>query len=144
MEVIETGALRRVEAERTEDIAVVQLFEGIYGVGMLSYLTIFSLRSSATHPGQSTAYAWYFAGCRTLDDIRERKGGIKLSGVQEIGLKYYDGTHLSHAVREERSLIPVITDLNTRMPREEAKEIFEAIRSIGKVVPFGRVLRSVL
>jgi hypothetical protein len=41
MEIIETGALRRVDAERTEDVAVVQLFEGIYGVGKLSYLTIF-------------------------------------------------------------------------------------------------------
>ena len=35
MEIIETGALRRVDAERTEDVAVVQLFQGIYGVGML-------------------------------------------------------------------------------------------------------------
>ncbi|KAH9060656.1 hypothetical protein EDB87DRAFT_1614601 [Lactarius vividus] len=93
MEIIETGALRRVDAERTEDVAVVQLFQGIYGVG------------------QSIAYAWYFAGCRTLDDIRERKGGIKLSSIQELGLKYYD-------------------DINTRMSREEARVIFEEIRSI--------------
>lgn len=41
--------------------------------------------------GQSTAYAWYLAGCRTLEDIKHRKGGIELSLVQEIGLKYYDG-----------------------------------------------------
>jgi DNA polymerase lambda len=34
MEIVETGALRRVDAERTEDVAVVQLFQGIYGVGM--------------------------------------------------------------------------------------------------------------
>ncbi|KAH9175754.1 hypothetical protein EDB89DRAFT_1943923 [Lactarius sanguifluus] len=93
MEIIETGSLRRVDAERTEDVAVVQLFQGIYGVG------------------QSIAYAWYFAGCRTLDDIRERKGGIKLSSIQELGLKYYD-------------------DINTRMSREEARVIFEEIRSI--------------
>ncbi|KAH9017692.1 hypothetical protein EDB84DRAFT_678547 [Lactarius hengduanensis] len=93
MEIIETGALRRVDAERTEDVAVVQLFQGIYGVG------------------QSIAYAWYFAGCRTLDDIRERKGGIKLSSIQQLGLKYYD-------------------DINTRMSREEARVIFEEIRSI--------------
>lgn len=93
MEIIETGALRRVDAERTEDVAVVQLFQGIYGVG------------------QSIAYAWYFAGCRTLDDIRERKGGIKLTSIQELGLKYYD-------------------DINTRMSREEARAIFEEIRSI--------------
>ncbi|KAF8498194.1 hypothetical protein F5888DRAFT_229651 [Russula emetica] len=93
MEIIETGALRRVDAERTEDVAAVQLFQGIYGVG------------------QSTAYAWYFAGCRTLEDIEERKGGIQLSSVQVLGLKYYD-------------------DINTRMPREEASEIFGAIKSI--------------
>ena len=42
-------------------------------------------------PGQSTAYAWYLAGCRTLEDIKDRKAGIELSRVQEIGLKYYDG-----------------------------------------------------
>ena len=47
-------------------------------------------------PGQSTAYAWYLAGCRTLEDIKHRKGGIELSQVQEIGLKYYDGAQ-SHA-----------------------------------------------
>jgi hypothetical protein len=34
MEIIETGALRRVDAERTEDVTAVQLFQGIYGVGM--------------------------------------------------------------------------------------------------------------
>lgn len=34
MEIIETGGLRRVDAARTEDVAVVQLFQGIYGVGM--------------------------------------------------------------------------------------------------------------
>jgi hypothetical protein len=33
MEIIETGALRRVDAERTEDVTAVQLFQGIYGVG---------------------------------------------------------------------------------------------------------------
>jgi len=93
MEIIETGALRRVDAERTEDVVAVQLFQGIYGVG------------------QSTAYAWYLAGCRTLEDIKHRKGGIELSQVQEIGLKYYD-------------------DINTRMPREEASEIFREIKTI--------------
>lgn len=42
--------------------------------------------------GQTTAYQWYASGCRTLDDIRMGKGGIKLSSVMEIGLRYYDGT----------------------------------------------------
>ncbi|KAI0284907.1 hypothetical protein BC826DRAFT_973144 [Russula brevipes] len=62
-------------------------------------------------PGQSIAHTWYLAGCRTLEDIRQRKGGITLSQAQAIGLKYYD-------------------DINTRMPREEASEIFGAIKSI--------------
>jgi hypothetical protein len=53
-----------------------------------SYLTALTVSALS---GQSIAYSWYFAGCRTLDDIRARKGGIKLSSVQEIGLKYYDG-----------------------------------------------------
>lgn len=54
--------------------------------------------SSSVLLGQSTAYAWYLAGCRTLEDIKQRKGGIKLSQVQVIGLKYYDGA-LPHATR---------------------------------------------
>ena len=33
MEIVETGVLRRVDTERTEDVAIVQLFQGIYGVG---------------------------------------------------------------------------------------------------------------
>ena len=59
----------------------------------LSWILPFPHCAHLPRPGQSIAYAWYFAGCRTLDDVRKRKGGIKLSSVQEIGLKYYDGTH---------------------------------------------------
>jgi hypothetical protein len=36
MEILETGALRRIGYERTEDVEVTRLFQGIYGVGMLS------------------------------------------------------------------------------------------------------------
>ena len=98
MEIIETGGLRRIGFERTEDIEIVKVFMGIYGVG--KWMTIFleillirmhSLRRCAFYPGKQTAYVWYRAGCRTLDDIRERKGGIKLSQVQEIGLQFYEG-----------------------------------------------------
>ncbi|TFY61660.1 hypothetical protein EVG20_g6972 [Dentipellis fragilis] len=92
-EILETGELRRIEIEHTDDLDVVNLFQGIYGVG------------------QHIAYMWYSAGCRTLDNIRERKNGIKVSDVQEIGLKYYN-------------------DINTRMPRVEAGEIFTAIKRI--------------
>ena len=49
--------------------------------------------------GQSTAYAWYLAGCRTLEDVKQRKGGIELSRVQEIGLKYYDGARVLFHIR---------------------------------------------
>lgn len=33
MEIVETGNLRRIEHERTEDVASVQAFLGVYGVG---------------------------------------------------------------------------------------------------------------
>jgi DNA polymerase lambda len=35
MEILETGALRRIGYERTEDVEVTRLFQGIYGVGVL-------------------------------------------------------------------------------------------------------------
>ena len=44
--------------------------------------------------GRTTAYQWYSNGCRTLDDVREGKNGVKLSPVMEIGLKFYDGARL--------------------------------------------------
>jgi DNA polymerase lambda len=99
MEIIDTGALRRVEAARTEDVAAIQVFQGIYGVGMSSALELVVSTFLPFYSGQSTAYAWYLAGCRTLEDIKQRKGGIELSHVQEIGLKYYDGARASHPIR---------------------------------------------
>lgn len=92
MEILETGALRRIEYERTEDVGVTRLFQGIYGVGMLSRGTsTFSYSQLIAYPGQSTAFKWYSAGCRTLDDLTAGKGGIKLNPVQEIGIRFYDG-----------------------------------------------------
>ncbi|KAJ2931934.1 hypothetical protein H1R20_g5152, partial [Candolleomyces eurysporus] len=93
-EILETGDLRRIGYERTEDVQVAQIFQGIYGVG------------------RTTAYKWYSAGCRTLDDLRNGVGGVKLSSVQEIGLQFYD-------------------DINERMPRTEAEAIFNLIKPIG-------------
>ncbi|KNZ71918.1 DNA polymerase lambda [Termitomyces sp. J132] len=93
MEIIETGGLRRIGYERTDDIKTTKIFQGVYGVG------------------QSTAYQWYAAGCRSLADVIAGKGGVKLSPAQEIGIRFYD-------------------DINDRMPREEAKEIFELIKPI--------------
>lgn len=80
--------------------------------------------------GQSTAFQWWAAGCRTLDDLREGKGGVKLNSVQEIGLLYYDGDLSSlHFGSSNGSS----ADINTRMSREEAKAIFDRIKQIGKV-----------
>ncbi len=33
MEIIETGELRRIEYEKTDDIEVTRLFQGVYGAG---------------------------------------------------------------------------------------------------------------
>ncbi|KAF7760039.1 hypothetical protein Agabi119p4_11734 [Agaricus bisporus var. burnettii] len=92
-EILQTGDLRRINFEKTDDVKVTRLFQGIYGVG------------------QSTAFKWYSAGCRTLEDLRSQKGGVRLSSVQMIGLQYYD-------------------DINDRMPRSEAKAIFELVKPI--------------
>lgn len=43
--------------------------------------------------GQSTAFKWYSAGCRTLEDVRVGKNGVTLSPAQEIGLRFYDGQY---------------------------------------------------
>ncbi|EPT00045.1 hypothetical protein FOMPIDRAFT_58109 [Fomitopsis schrenkii] len=93
VEILKTGDLRRIAYEKTEDVTAISLFQGIYGVG------------------RHTAFKWYNSGCRTLDDIFARKGGIKLSACQEIGLKHY-------------------ADINSRMPRSEAGDVFSIIKPI--------------
>ncbi|PPQ85750.1 hypothetical protein CVT25_003068 [Psilocybe cyanescens] len=92
-EILETGGLRRIAYENSEDVQVNGLFRGIYGVG------------------QTIALRWYLAGCRTLEDLKVGKGGVKLSAVQKIGLQFYD-------------------DINDRMPRAEAKHIYDLIKPI--------------
>ncbi|EEB92685.1 hypothetical protein MPER_08770, partial [Moniliophthora perniciosa FA553] len=82
MEIIETGDLKRLKYERTDMVEVLQLLQGIYGVG------------------QSTAVKWYQNGCRTLEDLRKGKGGIKLSRAQKIGLQYYDGVSVTYPFGE--------------------------------------------
>ncbi|KAG8899741.1 hypothetical protein FRC00_000999 [Tulasnella sp. 408] len=62
--------------------------------------------------GPKTAYDWYTKGVRSLDDVWAGRGGITLNENQRIGLKYYD-------------------DLQTRMPREEASQIYEKIKAAG-------------
>ncbi|KAG6879314.1 hypothetical protein C0992_003641 [Termitomyces sp. T32_za158] len=73
MEIIETGGLRRIGYERTDDVKTTKIFQGVYGVG------------------QSTAYQWYAAGCRSLADVVAGKGGVKLTPAQKIGIRFYDG-----------------------------------------------------
>ena len=70
--------------------------------------------SLVTSKGQQTAYAWYQYGCRSLEDLKNGKGGVKLSSAQRIGIQYYD-------------------DINSRMPRNEARDIFELIKPIGNL-----------
>ncbi|KAG9125877.1 hypothetical protein FRC07_005817 [Ceratobasidium sp. 392] len=60
--------------------------------------------------GPQTAHSWYVRGLRTLADVRNRVDGIVLSRAQELGLQYY-------------------ADLQRRMPRGEAAEIFERIKA---------------
>lgn len=97
MEIIETGHLRRIDSENTEEAKVVKLFTGVYGVGIL------------------TARRWYFAGCRTLQDLVYYKGGVTLTESQEIGIRYFD-------------------DINSRMSREEAALIFTQIKNIARKI----------
>lgn len=33
MEILETGDLKRIELENTEDVEIINLFQGVYGVG---------------------------------------------------------------------------------------------------------------
>jgi len=93
MEIIKTGDLKRIGHENTEDVKVNKLFQGVFGVGV------------------KTAYMWYTAGARTLEDVLSGKGGIRLTAQQEIGIRYYD-------------------DINERMPRSEVTAIFEQIKRI--------------
>ncbi|OBZ74633.1 DNA polymerase lambda [Grifola frondosa] len=93
MEIIDKGTLDRIRFEKTEKTQVAMFFMGIYGVG------------------PAIAENWYNAGCRTLEDVKAGKGGIKLTAAQSIGLEYY-------------------SDINTRMPRSEVEEIFNMIKPI--------------
>ena len=58
-------------------------------VGDMTFYLYLEVEEIST--GQSTAYQWYATGCRTLEDLVSGKYGIKLSPVQEIGIKFYHG-----------------------------------------------------
>lgn len=52
--------------------------------------------ASLTVPiGQQTAYQWYAAGCRSLEDLKAGKGGVTLTPAQKIGIEFYDGESIS-------------------------------------------------
>lgn len=53
---------------------------------------------------------------------------MKLSTAQEIGLRFYDGWSLYLITFSSH---PLTADINDRMPRGEAKAIFDLIKPIG-------------
>ena len=71
MEIIETGQLRRIEYEKTDDIEVMRLFQGVYGAGQLSDVHL------------SIAYASFVdrpinrlqVVCRRLPNLGRPRGG---------------------------------------------------------------------
>ena len=103
MEIINTGNLKRIGHENTEDVKVNKLFQGVFGVGgfyVCFFVPLFIstdvscyifATSRMAQTGVKTAYTWYSAGARTLGDVLAGKGGIRLTAQQEIGIRYYDG-----------------------------------------------------
>lgn len=67
--------------------------------------------------GVKTAYMWYSAGARTLEDVLAGKGGIKMTAQQEIGIRYYDGksTYLLWVGHEPSRILPRSLDLWLRL-----------------------------
>ncbi|KAF8824638.1 hypothetical protein HHX47_DHR8000054 [Lentinula edodes] len=72
---------------------------------------VISLFTKIYGVGIQTATMWYARGCRTIEDLCNGVGDVALNEGQKIGIEFYD-------------------DLNSRMPREEAKAIFELIKPI--------------
>ncbi|KNE93776.1 hypothetical protein PSTG_12879 [Puccinia striiformis f. sp. tritici PST-78] len=89
LDIANTSTHRRLQLETEQDTCRAR-FKGIYGVS------------------QTLALKWYHKGLRTLDDVRDRKGGISLSISQEIGLRYYD-------------------DLQERISRKEVELIIDQV-----------------
>lgn len=104
--------------------------------------------------GPHTAYKWYASGCRTLDDVKQRRGGIIVSPIQEVSFfinvqphktntSWRSGSNItmvSSKFDKNRSIntFILIIDINSRMPRSEAKEIFELIKHIGAYLDLGQ------
>jgi DNA polymerase lambda len=86
MEIIKTGDLERIQTETTEDVVTAKLFMTIYGVGNIYVLSCLVSRVKSSLTGPNIAYSWYALGLRTLDDVRSRMYGIKLSTAQEVAI----------------------------------------------------------
>jgi DNA polymerase/3'-5' exonuclease PolX len=68
--------------------------------------------------GHKTAEQFVMKGARTLDDLSDekcRKFGIELNKFQKIGLEFYE-------------------DIQSRIPRSEAEEIFKKVEMVAKEV----------
>ncbi|KAJ7628647.1 hypothetical protein FB45DRAFT_918865 [Roridomyces roridus] len=65
--------------------------------------------------GPKTAHQWYAAGLRTLGDLLAGRGGVTLNPGQRIGIQYYD-------------------DIQERMPRTEAKALFDIIKPVALAI----------
>lgn len=69
-EIVETNGLKRLEeSKQDEEVKILALFEGIWGVG------------------KHTARKWYKQGLRTLEDVAQK---ATLTPNQQIGLDHYD------------------------------------------------------
>ena len=156
MEVIETGHLRRLDYERTEETVVAQLFLGIHGVGKRSCnLDHHSMYSPCTALGPGVAKKWYDIGLRTIYDLRQRKFGVKLTPAQEVRKMYFN-TYASDPsprlgssimmvgfnIPKEFPISLIIQDLKTKMPRQEVKDIFDQVRAVGE--SFSMIIGQVL
>ena len=82
MKIVKNGDLERIKYERTEDVVVAQRFAKIYGVGEGYFPR--PVPSLIVMIGPVLARPWYLEGLRTLNDVRNRKHGIKLSSHQEV------------------------------------------------------------
>ncbi len=108
-EILQTGELQRIKYERSEDVLVTRLFQGIYGVGEIGHNFGSNNSPDWVLPGQVTAFQWYARWMQEARGLEARKGGVKLSAVQKIGLKFYDGQYsLKHGT------MSMLTDISSQ------------------------------
>ena len=111
MEFLQTGNVRRIQFEDNERSKVCSLLRGIYGVGL------------------KIANLWYDKGVRSLEDIEQGKGDIALTEAQKVKLLI---PFLIYADQILQIGLRYYYDLQERMSRKEASEIFEKVRKTGR------------